>query len=154
MNGLPASLDPIDVQLARLLERLGADADTALAGALCSHWRGRGHACLPLPALPRALPSPEGKPTLLPSAERLLGALRRSPWVADAAGDPDAPRPLVLDGDQLYLWRYFQAEKELAAALASRLARPPRAEVDGNAELARLWPRLFPGEEGVGEDLQ
>ncbi|MBA1149606.1 exodeoxyribonuclease V subunit alpha, partial [Ectothiorhodospiraceae bacterium WFHF3C12] len=42
-------------------------------------------------------------------------------------GEPGASRPLVLDGERLYLHRYWQYEARLAARLRELIATPPAA---------------------------
>ncbi|MGH8030831.1 MAG: exodeoxyribonuclease V subunit alpha, partial [Luteimonas sp.] len=83
-----------------------------------------------------------------PSPAAWTHALRASHWVAEPACDAiaDASRPLVLDGGLLYLRRYREYERRLAAGLR-RLAAAPAQDVDADA-LAVLFAALFAEREG------
>ncbi len=119
----------IDRYFARLLAELGAAPTTSLAGAVASATHRSGHACLPLARC-------AGRPIIeildwssagsghvdgeLPDYIRqarlptdLKVALSGSPVVAAGQAN-EAIRPLVLDGDNLYLHRMFAAESRLA----------------------------------------
>ena len=125
------ALADIDRYFARLLAELGAAPATVLAGAVASATHRSGHACLPLARC-------AGKPIIeilewssaeaghvggdlphhirqasLPAFADLKAALSGSPVVASGQA-PEAKRPLVLDGDNLYLHRMFAAESLLA----------------------------------------
>ena len=124
----------IDRYFARLLSELGADPAASLAAAVTSAMHRGGHACLPLTQC-------AGRPIVdilewsanaarsdgteesdlpervrqahLPPLSDLRGVLSGSPVIA--CGDAlEAKRPLVLDGDNLYLHRMFAAESQLA----------------------------------------
>ncbi|MBN9474378.1 MAG: exodeoxyribonuclease V subunit alpha [Burkholderiales bacterium] len=132
------------------------DPQVAVAAALASHQLGHGHVCLDLAATLRnpdealSLP-PEGESALamrLPSdvlrgldLPTWQGALAASPLV-EVVGQPSEAgtgSPLVLDGQRLYLRRYWDFERRIAAALRRRLRQPP-FEVPGLAEgLTRLF---------------
>ena len=137
-------LSHLDLRLADLLDRLSREesgnvddhALVALAGALVSRQRSRGHSCLhleawasrPIPACEADRP-PTGagsgeKVTRLPSADAWRRALERSPVVAVKPTPGSPPRPLVLDASgRLYLWRYHHAEQRLARRLRARIQR-------------------------------
>ena len=136
-----------------------------LAAALASHQLGHGHVCLDLaatlasPDFALSLP-PEGEDaaaaTLLPSqvlAGTALGdwqaALRRA-GVLVAADGGDGSAPLVLHGERLYLRRYWDYERAVAAALAARLGDAPALPVDLPERLARLFPEP-PTVDGVAQ---
>ncbi|WP_083627852.1 exodeoxyribonuclease V subunit alpha [Salinicola sp. MH3R3-1] len=137
-----------------------------LAAALVSHQVGRGHVCLSLPralAAPRSalsLPPLDGGfetdvPVMLP--ESLLEGVTLAHWIEAlrgsstvAAGDAAAglATPLVLEGDRLYLRRYWQAESGVAAHLRLRLGEPlPVA-----ADLADRLQALFAGNQREGDE--
>jgi len=138
-------LADIDRYFARLTMDLGAGNDVALAAATTSALHRHGHACLdlgnagkPVAALVERPDSGRPEDTLaaelqavtLPGKAALIEALARSPVVAADAGAAEE-RPLVLDGDRLYLHRLFYAERELAArllALATDRGHPTQAE--------------------------
>jgi exodeoxyribonuclease V alpha subunit len=161
LAGVLPALEPIDAELAQLLLRLGADELTALAAGLCGHWRGRGHACLPLGQLPRRLQTgllAAADAPALPPASVLLEALAVSPWVArevSREGAMAAPAPLLLDAaGRLYLWRYYQAERALAAAIRTRTTTPAAVDPVFRQRMAEIWPQLFPNPPEGAVDLQ
>ncbi|MEM7354959.1 MAG: exodeoxyribonuclease V subunit alpha, partial [Acidobacteriota bacterium] len=137
------ALQPIDLHLARLLQRRGAgdSADlVALAGALVSRERGRGHSCIdPSDWAGRALPTDDA--AFLPPLPDLTSwrrALDSSPLVSHG----ERSTPLILDAaGRLYLSRYWHAEQRLSRTLRARLESPP-PELDAEA-LAPLFNRLF-----------
>ncbi len=138
-------LADIDRYFARLTMDLGAGEDVALAAATASALHRNGHTCLdlgnagkPVAALVERPDSGRHEESLaaelqaiaLPASAALREALAESP-VVTADADPAAARPLVLDGDRLYLHRLFHAERRLAArllALAAERDRPAGAE--------------------------
>jgi exodeoxyribonuclease V alpha subunit len=150
-------LRPLDRAFMHFLQSLDPAADKLclLAAALASHQLGRGHICLDLAATLAApdealsLP-PEGESEYyrppLPSAV-LAGltvgdfqtALNRSTLVGD---DATGPAPLVLDGERLYLRRYWDYERQVGAAISARLARV----ADVPDDLAARLNQLFPGQ--------
>lgn len=150
-------LADIDRYFARLTTDLGAGEDVALAAATTSALHRNGHTCLdlgnagkPIATLVERPDSGRQEETLaadlqtiaLPASAALREALAGSPVVttdADAAND----RPLVLDGDRLYLHRLFHAERRLAARL-----RALAAERDLSAGAESTAARVF----DAGED--
>ena len=150
-------LADVDRCFARLTMDLGAGEDVALAAATASALHRNGHTCLdlgnagkPIAALVERPDSGRPEESLaadlqaiaLPAIAALREALARSPVVtadADAAND----RPLVLDGDRLYLHRLFHAERRLAARLLALAAT-----ADGTAETGTTIARVF----GARED--
>ena len=125
------ALADIDRYFARLLSELGADPAAGLVAAVTSAMHRGGHACLPLtqcagrpvidvlewspanggndvPDLPE-----RARELHLPPLDDLRGALSGSPVIASGA-DLEAKRPLVLNHDNLYLYRMFAAESRLA----------------------------------------
>ncbi len=150
-------LADIDRYFARLTMDLGAGEDVALAAATTSALHRNGHTCLdlgnagkPIATLVERPDSGRPEETLaadlqaiaLPAKPALLDALGRSPVVA-ADADPGAARPLVLDGDRLYLHRLFHAERRLAGRLLAL-----GATADGTAETESMIARVF----DAGED--
>jgi len=151
-------LAAIDEQLARGVVRMAGESrpEVLLAAALASRAVRNGHVCLdlarvakpedgsssssssPSPAL--ALTDADGAPLALPlpALDEWLGALRASRVVGGASD----VTPLVLDGERLYLRRYFRYETRLAEQLAQRIAHLDTT-LDGKALRASL-DRLFP----------
>jgi exodeoxyribonuclease V alpha subunit len=73
---------------------------------------------------------------------------RRALLDSEAACTPgEGYAPLVLDGNHLYLQRYWRYERELAEGLLARAALAPRID---DTQLARALARLFPAR---GDDL-
>lgn len=122
-----------------------------LAAALTSHQVGRGHVCLDLRAL---LQTPEVMLALPPDDESAVAGLLRpgellagwtwaawkealsQPWVVGEAGD----RPLILQGERLYLRRYWDYEQQIIQGIEQRLAQPPELN---EARLTETLARLF-----------
>jgi exodeoxyribonuclease V alpha subunit len=130
----------VDTAFATLLQRLdpGTGARVLETAQHALHAVAQGHAALDLRALPGdATNASRG-------LESLRTALQTSRWVAtpalDEAADPTAP--LVLEGDLLYLRRYREYERRLAAGL-KRIARQ-EIFVGEIAQLAPLFAQLFP----------
>ncbi|MGV3527089.1 MAG: exodeoxyribonuclease V subunit alpha [Candidatus Sericytochromatia bacterium] len=143
-----SALSALDGQLARLLSELLAETGTPeaqslqallVAGALAaSQQTAQQHACADLAHLataPLDPESPEGLhwPALAPwlSALRTLSALAPPRLV----GPPGTQAPLILEGECLYLQRYWSHESELAEQVRSRAAA-------GQAWPEYLTPRL------------
>lgn len=148
-------LRALDLSLAQSLQRLAPQTeDTVLAGAaLASLAVASGHAGFD-PAQAAVLVDPrEGPAPILPSADRWRQQLAESSWIARPAADEvaAADRPLVLEGGLLYLRRYREYERRLAAGLC-RIAAHPMPEFDVGT-LAPLFARLFPQASG-GADRQ
>ena len=142
-------LSALDYHFARSLEALGgANEETLFCAALASRAVQLGHVCLDVTRVedlrfadraPQAAPGGARAEFVCPPAERLLGALRASPLCGDGA----QPTPLVLDArGRLYLQRYAQHERELAAALLTRARPAPGVDPERLGEsLRRRFPR-------------
>ncbi|MFC7301479.1 exodeoxyribonuclease V subunit alpha [Cognatiluteimonas weifangensis] len=150
------ALRTLDHALAQSLRRLDPDTPDAVlaAAALASLAVAQGHAGFD-PASPQGLvDNPRDLPW--PAADAWQRQLAASRWVAtpgDAAETSDAGRPLVWEGAPglLYLRRYREYERRLAAGLRRIGAHPPAAA--GSDALAPLTARLFP-QAADGEDRQ
>ncbi len=136
------SLRAVDIALADTLRRLDPSSDErVLAGAaLASLAVGLGHAAFD----PARAPLLVGQADGLPEAEAWRAACRASPWVSTPGADDIAPAaaPLVLENGLLYLRRYREYERALAAGLKRLAAQPPLAS-DLSA-LRPLFDALFP----------
>lgn len=136
------SLRALDHAFARSLARLhpGTPEAVQLAAALASLAIAQGHAGFD-PAQPQRLLDAD---VAWPPAGEWLALLRASPWVAT----PDDPvevaseAPLVLENGLLYLRRYREYERQLAAGL-QRIGRASLPPPDLQA-LAPLFAQLFP----------
>ncbi len=104
---------PLDFHFAERLARgAGEHRDLlALAAALTSQRLGAGDLCLPLAEARLA-------GMTMPPLANWLAALKES----DQVGAPGEQRPLVLEGERLYLGRYWQYEVDLAQRLRQRAA--------------------------------
>lgn len=143
------AFSPLDLHFARFMAKLaGAEsAELVLAAALVSRQTGMGHICLDLHEA-------AGKNVLqtsvaCPEFARWIAVLAKSPVVAER--DNEA-RPLVLDSaGRLYLYRYWQYEKSLAAFFVKQAAAPVACD---EKLLAALLEDLSLPEPGAGLNRQ
>lgn len=107
----------LDYHFARLIGELASDASDGvlLAAALVSYQTGQGDVCLRLRHWAGSTAFEELPELVAPPLEAWRAALMACPAVS---GTADAP--LVLDGDTLYLARYWVFETRLASALRAR----------------------------------
>lgn len=131
----------VDHALAQSLRRLDpATPELVQAGAaLAARAIADGHAAFDV-----ARPDEELAAAVLVEPAQWLAALRGSPWIAEPADDgvADPGAPLVLERGLLYLRRYREYERRLAARLRALAAQaPPPADT---AALAPLFAALFP----------
>ncbi|MDO6816056.1 exodeoxyribonuclease V subunit alpha [Cobetia amphilecti] len=160
----------VDAHLVRFMARHvpEAPASVLLAAALASHQLGRGHVCL---SLSRALAEPRATLSLPPLEqseahlaevsvalpEAFLADLDAGRWAEQLAASrlvsvlaqADSPaghlplRPLVLVGERLYLRRYWQAEREVAAGLRARMGPSEEGETRVSDALGERLRELF-----------
>lgn len=146
----------LDAALARFMNETcaGMSAPALLAIAFTAHMEGRGHACVSIDELVTA-PGPllAWKPEALAALAAVMASLPggSAAWLAalstcaavcaDGTAADDA-RPLVLQHGRLYLRRYWDYERRVAAQVGARAAVvEPVADEAG----ARRWlDRLFP----------
>lgn len=143
----------LDAAFAGFLHELDPEAapELLMAGALVAHMEGRGHACLLLDELlgdaDALLGWPAEAQIALHAAMALLhtdpGAwtevLHASPLVA--TGDAPGSAPLVLHEGRLYLRRYWDYERRVAAQVLQRGATPlPVDTVAVRQQLDLLFP--------------
>jgi exodeoxyribonuclease V alpha subunit len=124
----------------------GAPRERALALAIARWVVGHGGG-KPLAQLAgrAAVAELAGDTALAPLEPELCDALRREPLV----GDGSAPSSFVLDAaGRFYLWRNFQHEGEVAAAVNARRAEGVPQPLDG-AALAALFPGGNPALDGA-----
>jgi exodeoxyribonuclease V alpha subunit len=110
-----------------------------MAAALASSAVGAGHVCLDLQEVAGRELQLDNRRTVAPPLDDWRDALGASP----AVGTPGDYRPLVLDrAGRLYLYRYWNFERELATALHARAQRclPLPDEGPLREELERLFP--------------
>ncbi|HZX76013.1 exodeoxyribonuclease V subunit alpha [Lysobacter sp.] len=136
----------VDRAFATTLQRLQPDTDPQVlrAAELATWVVSLGHAGLDLRDPPEGIDAPD--------ADRWRAALQASRWVATPEPDAPAPAdvPLVLEGDLLYLRRYREYERRLAARLRA-LAGQGR-DVGDLASLKPLFAQLFPHGRGRNAD--
>ncbi|MBM4398563.1 MAG: AAA family ATPase, partial [Deltaproteobacteria bacterium] len=154
-------LDPLDVEVALRIARLarreeaGGDVpEVALLGAaMASRAIAHGHVCFEVGRAREIRPDPDGRgpvPWEWPDAGAWLEALAACPLVRRPPGDRASP--LVLEGDLLYLDRWWGYEERLAADLRARAAAiAPGVDAD---LLAEGVGRLFQDAAGAGVDDQ
>lgn len=121
-------LEPADVHVAQRLTELGSDPDPAVALAVALAVRAvrSGSVCVDL----RAVAAQVGVPELpWPDPQNWLAAVGASPLAEH--------RVLRLEGDLLYLDRYWREEEQVCDDVVALLSSPPRTAVPG---LARLFP--------------
>lgn len=144
-------ISELDFQFGDFMMRLsGVDSpELMLAASLVSRYRSEGHVCLDISTLAGGAVPFGGQD--LPACPELIpwmDALKRSKVV----GAPGDYRPLILDGSRLYLYRYWEYEKDLVESLRER-ARGIRADVREDV-LRDGIARLFPEEAPCGWDMQ
>ncbi|SDC45347.1 DNA helicase/exodeoxyribonuclease V, alpha subunit [Variovorax sp. CF079] len=152
----------LDIAFARFLVDLSPDVPDALvlAAALLVHMEGRGHSCLRLDELLRDPQDILGWPaepaaalravldTLPGDADAWIEAFRACPLVgaddgARGSATVDGHPPLMLRGHTLYLRRYWDDERRVAAQVDAR----SRTVLPVNAVAVRTWlDRLFPAD--------
>lgn len=122
-------LSELDIHFARTSGRLAGENDMQVlfGAALASRSVGEGHICLDLSELAgKPVYNREGgrvKDLHWPDLDAWLAALMQSGLVSDP--EMSEARPLVLDGNRLYLSRYWAYQKRLATELISRIGKKP-----------------------------
>ncbi len=138
---------PLDRQFAACMRRCdpGMDGSVEWAARLASHAVGEGHVCLDL----RSWAGREVAPGLrLPS----VSSWKKSLFSSAVVGKPSEFKPMIVDGERLYLARYWHYEKKLAENLLARAG-----DVCGEIDLARLasdLDSLFAHNSGLCPDRQ
>ncbi len=130
-------LDPFDRYFVRTLQRLAPTATphALVLGALARTAVGSGHVCLDL----KRLAIGDIFSSAPPLAE-LIVELQESPLVSRDG----SLAPLVLEGERLYLQRYWLYEEELVREIRGRATNPVPVQED---LLATCLAQLFPGTE-------
>ncbi|QYJ96079.1 exodeoxyribonuclease V subunit alpha [Shewanella alkalitolerans] len=118
-------LTPLDRHFALQMQALHSDSDDlfTLICALLSRQLSQQHTCLPLTQIDRNNPLHEQQPQcqLEQSPQALAEQLTQYQAISPADGELNTP--LILDGDRLYLQRYYQFETQVAERL-TRLNQP------------------------------
>ncbi|WP_428636782.1 exodeoxyribonuclease V subunit alpha, partial [Shewanella sp.] len=138
-------LTPLDRHFALEMRALHQDSDDlfTLICALLSRQLSQQHTCLPLSQIDRDNPLHEQTAQCyLPlSSKELAEALARYQAIGLASDEQD--KPLILDGDRLYLQRYFTFEIQVAERLK---ALSQAIEVDNPEQVAAILNILFQGQ--------
>ncbi len=143
------ALSPLEVHAASVIARLWHETDQAvmLAAALAVRGTRFGHVCIRLDTQREAMVI-EGQPPEVvealpwPDPEEWMAAVSGSAMVGDGRGE----EPLVLDGDRLYLERYFRHEERVVNLVGTRTAAP-RATLspESRTVLDELLPPVWDG---------
>ncbi|WP_332876987.1 exodeoxyribonuclease V subunit alpha [Massilia sp. S19_KUP03_FR1] len=148
---------------ARFIATLGhAPLPALLACVLLSELEGRGHSCLLLPDLARDPATLLGwteqqwrdlahAATPLPKTARAWHTLLASCEQVWQVGELDFDQPLVLDGERLYLRRYWRDETLVAQAIRTRAQGVRELDV---AAVHGWLNKLFGAPQGVPPDWQ
>lgn len=139
------ALRALDVAFARFLATQDPDAPAVLPllGSLVSRQQADGHLCLDLASwesLADEFAWPSSWRTLIAAAAANPVALTGSMLVAKPDAGDHAGSPLVLDGQRLYLRRYWNHEQLVAQAIGRRLALLPNAPSQLAEQLLRFFP--------------
>ena len=156
-------IGPLEVQFARTLARLGREEDplVLLGAALACLAPLRGHVCLEVGRardLVRQEADDDAADDAVPGAAwphpaAWMGALSRCAARPGAIVRPAGPgnSPLVLEGDRLYLDRYWDYEQRLSMEIRTRAgtvpAGIPSPDLDGLID--GLFPAERPGADGL-----
>lgn len=137
----------LDVHFARLIDGLsdGTPGAVLVAAALVSQQTGEGHVCLRLSEWADKVIFRDIPDLVTPPLEAWCALLSCCPAVSTMAD-----KPLVLDGDTLYLARYWAFETRLAAALRT-LAVREAGRVDRDLLSANLIRLLGDNADSAGQ---
>jgi exodeoxyribonuclease V alpha subunit len=147
----PFELSATDHHFAEFMQREAGAAPPwfRLTAALASNAVGNGNICLNLTDIAGEGIQVDGGLRQLPELAEMRQRLAALPVV----GSPGQFRPLILDGaGRLYLYRYWNYERELVQVIREKAALPP-VEVD-EALLSGGLARLFPGQGGPETNWQ
>lgn len=153
---------PSEVQLCAAFARLepGLSDEVIVALAVAARGPRLGHVCVRLADVARLAvdnddESVEGLPW--PEVEAWTRAIEASRLVATPEHYLDAPlRPLIWDGQLLYLQRYFHHERAVAGDLIRRSggSAAPESPVCETAELETVLDAMFGADDPADPDLQ
>lgn len=126
----------LDIQFAQFITRLSNCQSESLhiAALLVSYFTAQGHICIDLTA-PLLI---ENGLNLIPDPHILLSALKQ----CNVVGQPGEYKPLILDNNRLYLYRYWDYEQALAQQIRQRLTKS--LEDINHSQLQQDLTILFP----------
>ncbi|MBS1836637.1 MAG: exodeoxyribonuclease V subunit alpha [Actinobacteria bacterium] len=149
-------LSAAEVQLSAAFARLRPDEhdDVLLALAMAARGPRLGHVCIRLDDLLRPSQPDDGSTAVelpWPDPVSWAATLRASDLVAAAGDRPDGLlRPLVRDGERIYLHRYHRAE----LAIAEDLTRRAEADSTSDPAVEDVLDALFGHDDTTSPDLQ
>lgn len=136
----PPLISDLDYRFTLFIQNLAGEQATealALASLLVSNLTTQGHICVDLAHYAnQKFPVDAEQGIICPSLETWLNALQNCP-VVGKVGDY---QPLILDGQRLYLYRYWQYEQQLLTAILARLQLTPNYTLNPES-LERLFPQ-------------
>lgn len=155
-------IGPLEVRFASTLARLGCEEDplVLLGAALACMAPLRGHVCLEIGKARDLVRQEAGDEDSAPvpdadwpEAGPWRDALARCAARAGAVVRPAGPgnSPLVLEGDRLYLDRYWDYEQRLSREILARAGTRPAGlrDADLDALIDGLFPARLPGADGL-----
>jgi exodeoxyribonuclease V alpha subunit len=136
----------LDIHFAGLMARLSGSTTESLllAAALAGRCRREGHICLDLSLFAEKKWGKENPDLPMgPPLKAWLNDLKN----AETVGSPGEYKPLILEGTRLYLYRYWNYEKQLLDFLKARSRQDSPLWENQKLErgLARLFPQSEPG---------
>ncbi len=144
----------LDVHFTKLMFSLSdsMDEESLLGVVLASHFTTQGSSCVDLSVL-----ADQSFPLQSDSDIEAIPCPILSQWHSSlrkccVVGSPPNYTPLILNGDRLYLYRYFEYEQQLAAQIRHRCRQQCR-EVHPDI-LEEGLSRLFPFQQGISTDQQ
>ncbi|MEK7990467.1 MAG: exodeoxyribonuclease V subunit alpha [Thiotrichaceae bacterium] len=134
----------LDVHLALYLQKLAnvENDDFLLAATLTSYFTTQGHICINLSELASSTFPLENdtniEPIQCPDFDSWQQALDNHPMI----GQAHEFKPLILDDNFLYLYRYWQYEQQLGQNILQRVAQvnSETNETELNSRLEQLYP--------------
>jgi len=141
-NNDDIQLSNLDRALAQWARRHGASKLVARAFALTNQAVAQGHTCLALDTIPTRLMSASNQQALPAELDDSSLVTR----INEAPEEDQTTRPLVLDGNRLYLQRYYAYETQLATRLRQMMdAEPDAVDVDRLTPGNGLFDSVEPG---------
>lgn len=133
----------IDLAFAKMINRLDSKADPSVvvAAALVSRASIRGDVCLDLEKLVRSGIQGPGSPVPV-RFDLSLDQWQKSLGASRSVGHPGEITPMILDGNRLYLQRYWKYEQQVARAILTRCEF--RADAPGNTSSRDNFSVDFP----------
>lgn len=114
-----------------------ASTELAIASVLVNNLSTQGHICVDLAHYAtRKFPNDDELAIDCPVLGTWLDALHNCTLV----GEVGSYQPLILDGQRLYLYRYWQYEQQLLNAIQQRLSLSSNAVINADS-LTRLFPQ-------------